>query len=315
MDSYWYWTRLFFVFNGRRSSASWEGADWEKFERWMLSKRYSFSSRKQARCALNFNFKHVLRRDVGKLDLPNIPTPEKPLKIVPTREEIGRIFSGLVGMNRMKALLLYGSGPRIEEACRIRVHDVDLESARLRIWDGKGGKNRVTVLPVFALPMLRKMIAWRAALHEWDAAAGAGYVELPGRLAAKYRGANRELGWQWLFCSSVRRGTHRWYAPQDDFSRALRKAKIAAGIIKRITPHTLRHAFATHLQKAGATVETIRQLLGHARFETTLTYLHAEASEAFSPLDVPAAALQSPYAIERREALVLPSSEWIANVR
>lgn len=305
-DAYWKWVKCFFVSTGRRSSDTWSAADWIRFEHLIARQNYSLSSRHQARNAMAFLFQYVLKRPVGRIPLADLPRPEKALKIIPTREELGRIFAGLVGFHRIKALMMYGSGPRINEMCHLRVHDVDLEHARLRIWNGKGGKHRYTVLPVFLLPGLGRMIEWRKAMHEWDLKNGHGYVQLPGRLALKYKNAPRELGWQFLFPSSAVRNGYRWYSPPDDFGRAMRKAIKDAGIIKRITPHTLRHAFASHLSLAGADIETIRQLLGHKDIETTLLYLHAGPKEAFSPLDVPATRLQSNYALERARLLSLP---------
>jgi integrase len=305
VDSYWSWTKLFFRFTGT-GAAQWSGRDWERFERWLLAQRYSYSARRQARCALNFIFRYVLKIEVGKLNLPIIPKPEAALVVVPTREELARIFTNLHGQERLACRIMHGSGSRVQETCRIRVQDVDLERARLRLWDGKGEKNRETVLPLNLLPLLGQQIEWRRALHERDLADGNGLVELPARLGRKMRGTPRELGWQWLLASSEVRKQHRWYLSPDTVSGALLAARRAAGTIKRVTCHSLRKAFATEAQQAGMDVRTIQALLGHADMNTTAThYLAVDLRGAFSPADVPSAQLGSRYSLERREALML----------
>lgn len=310
-DSYWSWTMLFFKIIGR-GAATWTGRDWERFERWLIAERYSYSARRQARSALNFIFRHVLKIEVGKLDLPLIPKPEPALVVVPSREELARLFAGLRGQVRLACRLMHGSGTRIEETCRIRVQDVDLERARLRVWDGKGEKNRITVLPVNLLPVLQKQIAWRAALHEQDLADGNGFVELPSRLARKFRGAARELGWQWLLASSEVRKQHRWYLSPDSVSAGILSARRSAGLVKRITAHSLRKAFASELQSAAAPIKLIQALLGHASMETTAAhYLETDLAGAFSPADIPSS--HFPLSVFRipllRKGSVLPAGE------
>lgn len=306
VDSYWSWTKLFFRFT-KTGAGQWSGRDWERFERWLIAEGYSYSARRQARCALNFIFAHVLKMEVGKLDLPVIPRPDAALVVVPTRDELGRIFTNLRGQERLACRLMHGSGTRIEETCRIRVQDIDLERGLLRVWDGKGMKNRLTVLPLNLLPTLRQQIEWRRALHERDLANGDGFVELPTRLGKKMRGAARELGWQWLLASSAVVKQHRWYVSPDTVGTALREARRAAGIIKRVTCHSLRKAFATEAQQAGMDIRTIQALLGHADMNTTAThYLQVDLRGAFSPADVPSAQLRQGFSGERREALALP---------
>lgn len=293
IDSYWSWTRVFYRITGR-GAGTWTGRDWERFERWMIGERYSYSARRQARCALNFIFAHVLGVEVGKLDLPIIPKPERALVVVPTREELGRLFAGLHGQVRLACRIMHGGGTRIEETCRIRVQDVDLARLRVRVWDGKGEKNRETVLPRNLVPSLERHLAWRTALHAQDVAAGNGFVKLPGRLSKKFRGANREPGWQWLLASGEVRAQHRWYLSPDSVSAGILTARRAAGLVKRITAHSLRRAFATELQSIGAPLKMIQVLLGHANMETTAThYLGVDLAQAMSPADVPSAALEA----------------------
>ena len=283
---YCFWNRKFFHWL-KKSASQWTGPDVRSFMLWLYDQNYSPVSRKQALNALAFTFKHVLKADMGNLDLPPMPRIHQTLRTIPSREELGRIFSGLRGQVKLMAALMYGSGLRVGcECCRLRVQDVDLENLTLRIWNSKGDKSRLTILPRLLVPAMQRHLAARHALHQQDLAAGCGLVELPGRLAIKYKNASREFRWQWLFPSTIIRGQYRWHATDESVAKQMRKAIKAAGIIKRITPHTLRHAFATHGMQAGNDIKTVQELLGHEDLNTTAIYLHADAARGISPLDV-----------------------------
>lgn len=255
---------------------------------WYLHReRYATKTRKQALCALVFTFKHVIGIDPGTLNLPAMPKEKKSLKIIPTRQELVRIFAGLRGQVRLMAGLLYGSGLRVNECCTLRVKDVDFEALTVRVHDGKGGKDRLCVLPRNLVPALQRHVQWHAALHDTDLDQGAGHVELPGRLAIKYKGAARDLRWQFLFPSAVLRGAYRWHATPEMMQQALRRAVRAAGILKTVTPHTLRHAYCTHSLRAGVDAPTVQALMGHDHMETTMLYAHGDAARGVSPMDVP----------------------------
>ena len=282
---YKFWVRKFYGHCGKPGS-QWTGADVRAWMLHLADENYSAVSRKQGLNAVVFVFKHVLKKELGQLDLPPMPKVRHTLRIIPSREELGRIFAGLHGQVKLMAGLMYGSGLRVLcECCRLRVQDIDLAALTVRVHDGKGQKCRLTVLPVLLVPALRRQIAWRAALHEQDLAEGGGLVELPGRLAEKYPKANRELRWQFLFPSTVRRGQYRWHTTDEAIGKQLRAAVKAAGIQKRVTPHTLRHAFATHAMQAGNDIKTVQELLGHEDLNTTAIYLHADAARGVSPLD------------------------------
>lgn len=282
---YSFWARKFYGFC-QKPASTWLGED---VRAWMLNladENYSAVSRKQALNSIVFVFKYVLKKELGQLDLPPMPKVRQTLRVIPSREELGRIFAGLNGQVKLMAGLMYGSGLRVLcECCRLRVQDIDLEALTVRVQDGKGAKCRLTVLPVLLVPALRRHLAWRAALHDQDLAAGAGFVELPGRLAQKYPNARRELRWQWLFPSTLIRGQHRWHTTDEAISKQMRASVRAAGITKRVTPHTLRHAFATHAMQAGNDIKTVQDLLGHESLETTMIYLHGDAARGVSPLD------------------------------
>lgn len=291
-DAYWHFTRRLHLVCAKRGSHTWTGSDWEHLEFWMAEQKplYSYSSRKLARSAMNFIFKHVLGLEVGKLNLPYLPKPEPSLVVVPTREELSRIFTNLHGQIRLACLIMHGSGARVKECCRIRVQDLDLdtERPRVRLWDGKGSKNRVTVLPRNLLPALQAQIDFRRLLHERDCEDGNGFVELPERCSRKFAGQARDFGWQWLLPSSEVHAQHRWYVSPDTIGAKMREARKAAGIIKRIGPHSLRKCFASECAQAGVDIRTIQAMLGHANINTTSThYLAINLSGAFSPADLP----------------------------
>lgn len=286
VETYAFWLRKCWA-DTKVPASQWNG---ETIERWMhalTAQGYSRVSRKQALCAAVFVFKHVLHADLGELNLPPSPPERKTLKTIPTREELGRIFSGLRGQPRIMAGVMYGAGLRVEECCKLRVQDIDFANLTIRVWSGKGDKHRLTLLPVVLVPVLERHIRWRQALHEWDVSQGAGFVELPGRLASKYKNAPRELRWQYLFPSARIVDQRRWHAVPESVQKAMRRAVEAAGIIKRVTPHTLRHAFTTHALQAGNDARTLQELLGHESLETTMIYAHADRARGFSPLDIP----------------------------
>jgi integron integrase len=285
VTTYCWWARKFYAFTGRPAS-TWTGAD---VQSWMLTLHradYSASSRKQALCAIAFIFKHVLQSDMGRLELPPMPQVRQTLRIIPSPEEIARLFTGLRGQVRLMASLLYGSGLRVQECCQLRIHDIDVAALSVRVHCGKGEKSRLTVLPVAIVPALRLHLSARKIQHDQDLAAGGGLVALPHRLAAKYPRASRELGWQWLFPSTAVRGQYRWHATPESIGKQMRAASRAAGLTQRVTPHTLRHAFATHCMRAGQDPRTVQDLLGHSDLATTMIYLHGDRARGFSPLDI-----------------------------
>ena len=280
--TYLFWAAHLYRFTGKPAS-QWSGSDVQAWL-WSLHKaNYSAVSRKQALCAAAFVFKHVLKADMGRLQLPPLPVVHRPLKTIPTRTEIGRMAAGIRGPVKLMIGLMYGSGLRVSECCRLRVQDIDLDRLLVKVHAGKGDKSRLTVLPAALVPSLQRHLAWRAALHECDLANGQGLVELPGRLAIKYKSAARELRWQWLFPSTILRGQYRWHTTDEAIAKQMRAAVRAAGITTRITPHTLRHAFASDALRAGNDIKTVQDWLGHADLNTTAIYLHTGHGQ--SPLD------------------------------
>lgn len=277
--------RSFYRFTNKKPASQWSPQDVEGFMLHLANDRYSRSSRKQHLCALVYVFKHVLCRDLGTLQLPFMPREKKPIKVIPTRDELKLLFGHLKGMARTMCGVMYGAGLRVNECCQLRVKDVDFSALTIRVHEGKGDKDRLCLLPMALAPALERQITMRAAMHDQDCAEGAGLVELPGRLAKKYPSAPRDLRWQFLFPSAVIRDGHRWHTTPEAVQKALRLAVKRAHILKLITPHTLRHAFCTHALRAGNDAATVQELMGHDSLETTMTYAHGDAARGFSPLD------------------------------
>jgi integron integrase len=296
VETYAHWTRKFFRDTGKPASA-WVDGDITAWMGRLADDGYAWKSRAQALCAIVYVFKNVLGVKVGDLNLPKAPKQQQTIKVIPSREELARIFAGLRGQPRLMAGVMYGAGLRVDECCTLRVKDVDFAGRTIRVHNGKGGKDRLTLLPAALDEALRRQVAWRAALHARDCAEGAGFVDLPGRLAVKYPAAPRELGWQFLFPSSVIRGQRRWHAVPEGVQKAMRAAVRAAGLVKPVTPHTLRHAFCTHALQAGNDIATVQQLLGHADVATTMIYMHGDRARGVSPLDAGALLPAAPLVI------------------
>lgn len=284
-DAYFGQCRAMFKFC-KKPASQWTGKDVEDYIWKVLHEgNYSRSSRKSYLCAMAFVFKHVRHADMGKLNLPPMPAYRKPLKIIPSQAELREIFRRVHGCPRMALFLMYGGGPRPAETVELRIQDVDIEARSLRIQEGKGDKFRLTVIAECVVPLLVEFIAWRKCLWEKDRVQGAGLVELPHQLGKKYKNAAAEFRWQFLFPSAVRRGQYRWHMTKDHVAAELKAAVDAAGIIKRITPHTLRHAFVTHGLAAGNDIGVMQDLCGHDDVNTTLGYNHADRASGFSPMD------------------------------
>src|SRR5688572_26765108 len=204
------------------------------------------------------------------------------------------MFGQLSGTTRLMAELAYGAGLRLMELLRLRVHHLDLPRQRLQVYDGKGAKHRVTVLPATLVGALESHLERLKRLHGEDRSAGLPGVWMPEGLAQKYSRAGETFEWQWLFPSretaiDPATGTRRRHHVTDSaFQNAVRTAAIAAGITKRVTPHVLRHSFATHLLESGVDIRTVQDLLGHESVETTQIYTHVMQKPGVgvrSPLD------------------------------
>ncbi len=255
--------------------------------------RASPSSQKQALNALVFLMQEALHRDLGEMTFKRAH-PKRRLPTVLSVSETRSLFAQMSGTSRIMAELAYGAGLRLMELLRLRVHHLDLERGRLQVFAGKGDKDRSTVLPEKLVPELREHLARLHVLWKGDRDSGIPGVWLPEGLARKYPKAGVSWEWQWLFPSrelSTDPGTQirrRHHVSDNAFQMALKAAATKAALTKRVTPHTLRHSFATHLLEAGTDIRTVQELLGHASVETTQIYAHVMKKPGIgvrSPLD------------------------------
>jgi integron integrase len=275
------WIRRYILHHGRRHPDELNGTHVESFlSHLAIQRQVSAATQAQALAALLFLYKHVLNADLPWLGSVIRATRPKRLPAVLTHEEVRRVLALLPPPHSLIASLLYGSGLRLMEALRLRVKDVDLQQRTVIVRDGKGMKDRVTVLPQsLCAPLERQLQAVRAA-HLAACAAGFGGVELPHALARKYPSAHLELAWQYVFPAGKpsrdpRSGTwRRHHVYHDSLQRRVKQAVRAAGIDKPASCHTFRHSFATHLLEAGSDIRTVQELMGHSSVKTTQIYTH-----------------------------------------
>jgi len=245
-----------------------------------VERKLGVSSQNQARAALMFLYKEVIRRPLDLED--DVVRGKSPRKLpnVLSRTEVTRLLRQIPGTSGLVAGLLYGSGLRLTEALEVRVKDLDLERRELVVRSGKGGRQRITVVPAALVTPLSDQNQRRRALHDRDLAEQCGSAPMPGALHRKAPGAAIQFGWQFLFpgaaCTTHPDTGLRGRPPMHATSvqRAVKKAAKALGMAKRVTCHTLRHSFATHLLEDGYDIRTIQELLGHRSVKTTMIYTH-----------------------------------------
>ena len=242
--------------------------------------KISASTQTVALSALLFLYRDVLKQELPYIQNIERAKPAKHLPVVFTRNEVQSVLARLEGMPHLVASLLYGSGLRLMEAVRLRVKDIDFERHELTIRQGKGAKDRVTMLPISAVDPLRAQLSRVRVVHQADLKIGLGKVELPFALARKYPQAAKEWGWQYVFPSrhlsrDPRSGIERrHHILADSVQRAVKGAIRLAQVNRNGSCHTLRHSFATHLLEDGYDIRTVQELLGHKDVRTTIIYTH-----------------------------------------
>ncbi|MCX5957068.1 MAG: integron integrase [Cyanobacteria bacterium] len=280
VKTYEQWLRRFLRFHQLRHPREMGSAEVNAFLTHLaVEGQVSASTQNQALAALLFLYRVLLERD---LDLEGVVRARKPrrLPVVLTEEEVRSVLQRLEGSEALVAGLLYGSGLRLMEALRLRVHDLDFNRQELTVRNGKGGSDRRTMLPKRLSKKLRNHLEEVRSIHKRDLMDGWGQVRLPYALARKYRNAATEWGWQWVFPQH-----RRWQDPTSEqqgrhhldpslIQKSVRSAVLAAGISKPASCHSLRHSFATHLLERGQDIRTIQELMGHKDLKTTMIYTH-----------------------------------------
>lgn len=289
------WIRRFILFHGKRHPSEMAETEVTQFLTHLAREgKVAASTQNQALSALLFLYKQVLKQEIGWLDQVERAKRPARLPVVLTKDEVHRLFHHLHGAHRLMAGLLYGSGLRLMECIRLRVKDVDFGYANIVVRDGKGSKDRITMLPVNLAAPLERHLARVKVQHEEDLEAGLGKVYLPTALERKYPNAEREWGWQYVFPSSrisldPRSETkRRHHVEEGALQSAVKNAARTSGISKPATCHSLRHSFATHLLENGYDIRTVQELLGHKDVSTTMVYTHVLNKPGLgvkSPLD------------------------------
>ena len=295
-QAYTHWIKRFILFHDKRHPRQMGRPEVEAFlSSLAVDRNVAASTQNVALAAILFLYKDVLEQELPWL--AEVTRAKKParLPVVLTRGEVARLLAATDGNAALVVQLLYGTGMRLMESLRLRVQDIDLQRREITIRNGKGGKDRRTVLPQMLQEPLRRALEQRRALFDQDLQRGQASVYLPYALAEKYPNAAREWAWQYVFVSrkfsvdprSGERRRHHW--DESVIQKTVRAAALATGIHKPVSPHTLRHSFATHLLEAGYDIRTVQELLGHSDVSTTMIYTHVlnrGGRGVVSPLDM-----------------------------
>lgn len=319
-EAYLYWVRFFIRWHGRNGPMRHPlemGADHVRAFLGMLAteRHVSVSTHNQALSALLFLYRQVLRVDMQWLADIQRPTRPRRIPSVLSHAEVAAVLGALEGEVGLLGRLLYGTGMRLNEGLHLRVKDIDFDRQAIVVREGKGGKDRVVMLPQTLLEPLHGQLASAHATWERDRQRGVAGVAVPDALSAKYPDLGRRWGWFWVFPSpSVSidprtRIERRHHLFEERLQRAIKLACAAAGVVKPVSVHTLRHSFATHLLQSGTDIRTVQELLGHSDVSTTMIYTHVlkvAAAGTRSPLDALPASPSPPRAMRE------PRPSWTA---
>jgi len=294
-EAYLGWVRRFILANGKRHPRDMGEREVERFLTGLATQgQVAASTQNQALSALLFLYREVLGQELAWMDEIRRAKRSQRLPVVLTRREVDALLGEMSGVTWLLASLLYGTGMRLMECLRLRLKDIDFERREITVRQGKGGKDRRTMLPAALIEPLQAQLREVQRLHARDLAAGFGEAWMPDALARKYVGAGREWGWQYVFAARARSrdprsgATRRHHLDESVLQRAVKSAVRAARIAKPATCHTLRHSFATHLLEAGHDIRTVQELFWHKDVATTQIYTHVlgrGAGGVLSPLD------------------------------
>ena len=280
--TYIHWVREYILYHNKRHPKEMGVSEINQFiTHLVVDRKASASTQNQAVSAILFLYRYVLNIQLQG-DILDFVRPKKGKRVpnVLSKQEAKAVISKMTGPCKLMTQIMYGGGLRIMECLRLRVKDIDFENHRIIVYDGKGGDDRVTMLPDSIIQPLKEQIQFVKAVHQKDVADGFGFVSMPFALEKKIPNANKELNWQYLFPASTRytdpatKQTVRHHIHETVLQRAIREAAKAIKIQKRVTPHTFRHSFATHLLQAGYDIRTVQELLGHKDVKTTMFYTH-----------------------------------------
>jgi integron integrase len=280
-EAYVYWIRRFIFHHGVRHPQQMGAEEVRSFlSHLAVEEHVSASTQNQALNALAFLYGRVLGQSIGLVEgVVRAKRPQR-LPVVLSRDEVRTLFAHLEGTPLLVSRILYGAGLRLLESLTLRVKDIDFQRNEITVRDGKGAKDRMTMLPASAKGSLQQHLEHTRRIHEEDLGRGLGRAPLPGALVRKYPNADREWAWQYAFPASshyVDRSTgvsHRHHLHETVIQKAVALAARVARLGKRATPHTLRHSFATHLIEDGYDIRTVQELLGHKDVQTTMIYTH-----------------------------------------
>lgn len=275
------WVRRFILFHDKRHPNDMGDQEINAFVTHLATeRRVAASTQNQALSAVLFLYRHVLEREIATPSSTLRARKSEHLPTVLSKREAQAVIAQMSGLPKLMTQLLYGAGLRLMECVRLRVKDVDFDHHQLLIRDGKGEKDRSTVLPQGAIAALRAQLTSVRAVHEQDLAEGFGEVALPYALDRKYPSASKEFAWQFVFPAAHRsidpltNTIRRHHVDASVLQRAVKLAAAAAKVDKPVSPHTFRHSFATHLLQSGYDIRTVQELLGHRDVKTTMIYTH-----------------------------------------
>lgn len=280
-QAYIAWIVKYVRFHGTVHPSKLSDKDVERYLNYLANERnVSASTQNQALSALVFLYKQVLRKQILVLD--GLQRARKPasIPVVLSTKEVQQLMNFLSGKDLLICQILYGSGLRISEALRLRVQDIDFDRQLIHVHSAKGLKDRIVMLPEVCAEPLKAQINSARRIHKRDLKKGLGTAVLPKALSRKYPGENRQFRWQFVFpsytCSvnPVTGSLHRHHLSYRYIQKKIKAAASQAGINKKVTAHTLRHSFATHLLQQGYDIRTVQELLGHKSLKTTMVYTH-----------------------------------------